>query len=166
MTDEGLDEGEVPVSGGYEPTGRQWPRESDDAGPASLLLSGGIYYTDDELVRALRNRLVELELQAGELEAEVLAAQERLGVLLKEARARAEEAEGALVAALVPGARQRAAEILEDARQRASELGLPGGLPLELGDLGQLLIMHFELEEQLVQLITEVLENTGPGGRA
>jgi hypothetical protein len=121
-------------------------------------LSEGVYYTDEELVEALRSRLAELELLAGELEEQVLAAQARLGALIKEVRARAEEAEDSLASALVPTARVDAAEAVDDARRRASELGLNTATQLEVGDLGRLLVTHFELQERLVQLVAEVLQ--------
>jgi hypothetical protein len=129
-----------------------------DPGPASRLLGGALYYTDEELVAALRARRAELDARARQLEEEVLEAQSRLGQLLKEARARAEGAEKAFVAALLPRAREEAAAIVRDARQRASELGLPPGQVLQLDDIGDLLVTHFALEEELVSLVAESLQ--------
>ena len=125
-------------------------------GLASRLLAEGVFYTDESLLTALRARLAELELRAGELEGEVLAAQARLGALVKRAGARSGEAENELVAALVPRARQEALAIVMDARRRAAELGLSADARLELEDLGSLLLTHFELQERLVQLVTKM----------
>jgi hypothetical protein len=125
-------------------------------GPASRLLAEGVFYTDESLLTALRARLAELERRAGELEGEVLAAQARLGALVKRAGARSDEAENELVAALVPRAREEAVAILADARRRAAELGLSADARLELEDLGTLLLTHFELQERLVRLVTEM----------
>ncbi len=149
--------GDVPSGGGAPPS----PGERN--GPASLLLAEEIYYTDEELIKAQRSRLIELETRARELEAHVLAAQARLGSLVVEARVRSAEVEKEQVAALVPWAEQESVAIVQDARHRAAELSLGTEAPPEFEDLGRLLLSHFELQEQLVHLLREAALGVGPG---
>jgi hypothetical protein len=132
------------------------PRSVTLVGPSAKLLAGGTAFTDEELLRALRSRLADLEHQADELDRQVLTAQECLGTLVKKARARSEEAEGALVATMLSWAREEAVATLEDARRRAAELGMSAEAPNGLGALGQLLVTHFELQERLVNLTAEM----------
>jgi hypothetical protein len=133
-------------------------------GPVARLLAEGIPYTDEELVLALRSRLAQLEGRADDLEGQVIAAQARLGALVKKARARSQEAEVSLVATTLSWARQEALTTLEDARRRAAELGTGPEAPEGLGELGELLVSHFQLQEQLVNLTAELaLETSAPG---
>jgi hypothetical protein len=149
---------DVPLDGaGLPPPGERH-------GPASLLLAEEIYYTDEELIKAQRSRLIELDTRAGELEAQVLAAQGRLGALVVRARVRSEEVEKEQVAGLVPWALEESVAIVQDARHRAAELALGTEAPPELEDLGRLLLSHFALQEQLVHLLGEAVLVAGPGG--
>jgi hypothetical protein len=146
------------------PAGRpEPPLPGEGHGPASMLLAEEIYYTDDELIKAQRARLVELETRSRELEAHVLAAQARLGALVVRARSRSLEVEREQVAALVPWAEEESFAIVGDARHRAAELSHGTEAPPELEDLGRLLLSHFELQEQLVRLLREAALGTGPG---
>jgi hypothetical protein len=135
----------------------------DSRGPASLLLAEEIYYTDEELIKAERSRLIELDTRARELEGHVLAAQARLGALVVRARVRSVEVEKEQVAGLVPWAEEESVAIVQDARHRAAELTLGAEVPPDLEDLGRLLLSHFELQEQLVRLLREAAVGTGPG---
>jgi len=135
--------------------GAEHPVRAESQGPASLLLAEEIYYTDDELIKAQRSRLMELEARARDLEAQVLGAQARLGALVVRARVRSGEIEREQVAALVPWAKQESVAIVQDARHRAAELSLGTEAPPELEDVGRLLLDHFELQEQLAQLVRE-----------
>ena len=131
-------------------------RPPAEAGPVARLLAEGVPFTDEEMLGALRSRLAQLEHQADELESQVLAAQARLGALVKRARARSEEAESALVATMLSWAREEAVRTIEDARRRAAELGMRPDAPNSLGSLGKLLVTHFELQERLVNLTAEM----------
>jgi hypothetical protein len=142
------------------------PPPSERHGPASLLLAEEIYYTDEELIKAQRSRLIELDKRALELEAQVLAAQGRLGALVVGARVRSAEIEKEQVAGLVPWANEESVAIVQDARHRAAELSLGTETPPELEDLGRLLLTHFELQEQLVQLLRKAALGAGPGNRS
>jgi hypothetical protein len=144
--------------GGTDP-----PPLNEKHGPASLLLAEEIYYTDEELIKAQRSRLIELERRARELEAQVLAAQGRLGALVVGARVRSAEIEKEQVAGLVPWAKEESVAIVQDARHRAAELRLGTEAPPELEDLGRLLLNHFELQEQLVQVLKKAALGAGPG---
>ncbi len=135
------------------PTG---PGPATGPGPVARLLAEGVPCTDEELLTALRSRLAHLEHRADELEGQVLAAQARIGTLVKRARARSQEAEGALVATMLSWAREEAVATIEDARRRAAELGMSQGAPNGLGALGKLLVTHFELQESLVSLTAEM----------
>jgi hypothetical protein len=148
---------DVPSSGAAVPV----PGESQ--GPASLLLAEEIYYTDEELIKAERSRLIELDARARELEGHVLAAQARLGALVIRARVRSVEVEKEQVAGLVPWAEEESVAIVQDARHRAAELTLGTEVPPDLEDVGRLLLSHFELQEQLVRLLSEAALGTGPG---
>jgi hypothetical protein len=148
---------DVPL-GGAEP-----PLPGDRHGPASLLLAEEIYYTDEELIKAQRSRLIELDTHARELEAQVLAAQARLGALVVRARVRSVEVEKEQVAGLVPWAEKESVAIVQDARHRAAELALGTEAPPELEDLGRLLLSHFELQEHLVHLVRKAVHAAGPG---
>ncbi|HUC13776.1 MAG TPA: hypothetical protein VMS00_04925 [Acidimicrobiales bacterium] len=138
------------------------PLAGDRPGPASLLLSSEIYYTDEELIKAQRSRLIEFERRARELEAHVLTAQARLGALVVRARVRSGEVEKEQVAGLVPWAEEESIAIVQDARQRAMELSLGTEAQPDLEDLGRLLLSHFELQEQLVHLLREAALAAGP----
>ena len=116
---------------------------------------------EPDAVTVARSRLDELERTANELEDQALAAQGRLATLAKQARARAEEEETTLVAGMVPWARREALAIVEDARRRAAELGSTDAFPIELGDIGGMLVSHFELQERLVRLIAEEVAPNG-----
>jgi predicted transcriptional regulator len=129
---------------------------ADDPGPALRLLAEALPYTDAEMITALRSRLTELDRRAGELEEQGVAAQARLGELVVRVRERSQETESSLLAAMVPWARHEAVDIVDDARRRAAELGIETGTALELGALGELLVSHFELQESLVRLISEI----------
>jgi hypothetical protein len=150
-----------PPSGGAEV-----PLPSDRPGPESRLVSGEIYYTDEELIKAQRSRLVELERQAREFEAQILDAQARLRVLAIAARDRSVELEKQHVAGLVPWAEEEAVAIVLDARHRAAELSPGPESPPELEDLGRMLLSHFELQEQVVHLLREAALGVGPGDRS
>lgn len=141
------------------------PEAGPVQGPTSRLLAGAQYYTDEELVAALRSQVAELTSRAGLLEDQVRAAQARLGALVAQARARSGEAEETYATALVPKARQEALAIVTDARRRAAELTGAGpagveagttGEAVEMEDLGRLLVTHFELQERLVNLIAQI----------
>jgi hypothetical protein len=140
----------------------QLPLGGESHGPASLLLAEEIYYTDEELIKAQLSRLTELETRAHELEGQVLAAQARLGALVVKARERSTEIEKEQVAGLVPWAKQESVAIVQDARHRAAELSLGTEAPPELEDIGRLLLGHFELQEQLVNLVREAALGVGP----
>jgi hypothetical protein len=139
-----------------QPQAEERSQPGAGAGPSAQLLAGGMAFTDEELLRALRSRQAELEHQADELDSQVVAAQERLGTMVKKARERSEEAEGALVATMLSWAREEAVATLEDARRRAAELGMSTDAPNGLGTLGKLLVTHFELQERLVNLTAEM----------
>jgi len=114
-----------------------------------------------DLVNGLRSEVAELESQAVQLENELAEAQARLAGLLTKARAVEAEADAVEVPAMVPKARREAAAIIADARRRAAELGMTAA-PVEFQDLGHLLVNHFQLQEQLVQLLTRMaLEQLG-----
>ncbi len=134
-------------------------------GPGARLLAPGRPYTDEELLTALRSRLAQLEGRADEVESQVVAAQLRLGGLVKRARARSGEAEGALVATMLSWAHDEAVATLEDARRRAAELGMNPDAPDGLGALGKLLVTHFELQEQLVNLTAEMALEPPPAAK-
>jgi hypothetical protein len=125
-------------------------------GPTSRLLAEALLHTDEELLAALRARLTELERRAGELEAQALDAQARLGALVKKTRARSEETEQALIAALLPWAQDEAVAIIRDARRRAAELDMGVDAPHGTAALDRLLVTHFELQERLVRLVAEL----------
>lgn len=144
---------------GAEPgpaSGNNFPRLTTGTGPAARLLAEGLYYTNEELVTALRSRLAELTNRAVELEGQVVAAQARLGALVRTARARSLEAESARTASVVPEARQEAIAIVQDARRRAAELGQDADASVAVDDLGNMLVAHFQLQEELVPLVTEI----------
>ena len=67
------------------------------------------------------------------------------------------EIEKEQVARLVPWAEEESVAIVVDARHRAAELALGTEAPPELEDLGRLLLSHFELQEQLVHLLSEAV---------
>jgi hypothetical protein len=138
------------------------PVPGENQSPASLLLAEEIYYTDEELIKAQRSRLVELDARARELEGHVLAAQARLGALVVRARVRSVEVEKKQVAGLVPWAKEESVAIVQDARHRAAELSLGTEVAPDLEDLGRLLLSHFELQEQLVNLLREAALRAGP----
>jgi ABC-type transporter Mla subunit MlaD len=134
------------------------PLEQDELpAPASLLLSGSAGYADDELLPALRTRLGELERFATELEAETVDAQERLGRLVRMARERSKELEEALTRELVGWAEDESQRILRDVEQRARELRASEEPALAAEPLGELLITYFQLHEDLVRLVGEML---------
>jgi hypothetical protein len=156
--------------------GAEGPLLRPDASPALRLLTEALPYTDAELITALRSRLAELDIRAGELEQRVAASQARLVQLVTRVRERSLEAEGALVEALVPWAREEATAIVKDAQRRAAELGPTSGTAsdldrrgltpaelgltsdagVELGAIGELVISHFQLQESLVRLIANM----------
>ncbi len=139
------------------------PEPGESHGPASLLLAEEIYYTDEELIKAQRSRLIELDARARELEGHLLAAQARLGALVVRARVQSLEVEKEQVAGLVPWAEEESVTIIQDARHRAAELTLGSEVPPDLEDLGRLLLSHFELQEQLVGLLSEAALAARPG---
>jgi len=145
------------------PAGAALPLPGESQSPASLLLAEEIYYTDEELIKAQRSRLIELKTRARDLEVQLLAAQARLGALVVGARVRSSEVEKEQVAGLVPWAEQESVAIVQDARHRAAELSLGTEAPPELEDLGRLLLSHFELQEQLVGLLREAALGAGAG---
>ncbi len=139
---------------GDAPVGATQPLPpSGGPGRTSRLLSEEPYYTDEELIKAQRSRVLELERRARELEGQLLAAQSRLATLEERARARSAEVENEQIAALVPWAKEESVAIVQDARQRAAELGVGTETSPELEDLGRLLLSHFELQERLVHVI-------------
>jgi hypothetical protein len=141
--------------------GAERPLRAESEGPAALLLAEEIYYTDEELIKAQRSRLTELETRARDLETQVLGAQARLGALVVKARVRSGEIEREQVAGLVPWARQESVAIVQDARHRAAELSLGAEAPPELEDIGRLLLNHFQLQEHLAHLVREAALGAG-----
>jgi hypothetical protein len=131
-------------------------------GPTSQLLSGTLYYSDQELIKAQCSELIELDRRASELESQVLSAQARLGALAVEARDVPSKVEQEQIAALVPWAEEESAAIVRDAQRRAAELSLGIGPQPKLEDLGRLLLSHFEMQERLVQLLREAALRIGP----
>jgi vacuolar-type H+-ATPase subunit H len=130
--------------------------QEDGLGPAAWLLVREIYYTDEELVNAQRARVKELETLADKLDGQVLNARARLGELVLQVRARSEESEKELVAALVPWAHKESAAIVRDAQRRAAELNNRGDAPPDVSDIGTLLAEHLELQERLLHMVTEM----------
>jgi hypothetical protein len=143
--------------------GPEAPLPSDRPSDASRLLSEKSYYTDEELIKAKRSSLVELEKTARELERQVLAAQFRLGALEVKARELSAQTDKEQVAGLVPWAKEESVAIVQDARRRAAELNQGTEHPPDLEDLGRMLLSHFELQEQLVRVVTEAALGVGPG---
>ena len=111
---------------------------------------------DAELIKAERSRLIELEARARELEGQVQVAQERFGALLVGASDERSVEENDQVAKLLQWAEAESVLIVQDARRRAAELEVGSEASAELEDLGRLLLSHFELQERLVSLLSEI----------
>jgi hypothetical protein len=109
---------------------------------------------DAELIKAERSRLIELEARARELEGQVQVAQERFGALLVGASDERSVEENDQVAKLLQWAEAESVLIVQDARRRAAELEV--GSEASAEDLGRLLLSHFELQERLVSLLSEI----------
>jgi hypothetical protein len=109
---------------------------------------------DAELIKAERSRLIELEARARELEGQVQVAQERFGALLAGASDERSVEENDQVAKLLQWAEAESVLIVQDARRRAAELEV--GSEASAEDLGRLLLSHFELQERLVSLLSEI----------
>jgi hypothetical protein len=60
------------------------------------------------------------------------------------------------VAKLLQWAEAESVLIVQDARRRAAELEVGSEASAELEDLGRLLLSHFELQERLVSLLSEI----------